>query len=248
MEDLWKFRAPFGLEVTQFLVFSSHNSNPKLITQFSNPTFTQKLENNVWTQFSVTYFYHFSLNPWAPPLTLPNVMSVATRVSLMKIPLLPLLLSSALLLPLLLLYFSKLKESPCSASRPSPHTSTHANIKAGIFSNTLRFVSLSPLLYFDPFFRLLLLPIFERLFMFLHKNYSSSRKLKDNIKSYTYHNFPIKISTNKSWRTHDLEPVWYANLSTDSPSVLPPKSTHSAKHSGHFASLNPTTHTETHNF
>ena len=141
------------------------------------------------------------VGPWAPPLTLPNVASIGTRVSLlMKNPLLPLFLSSALLLPLLLLYFSRLKESPCSASCLSPPTSTHADIKASIFSNALHFVSLSPLLYFDPFFRLLLLSIFERLLLFLHKNYSYSRKLKDNIKSYTYHNFPIKISSNKSWR------------------------------------------------
>ena len=97
----------------QFSVFSSHNSNPKLITQFSNSTFIQKLQNNVWTQFSVTYFYHFSPNLWALPLTLPSVVSVATRVSLMKNP----------LLPLLLLYFSKLKESPCSTSHLSPLTS-----------------------------------------------------------------------------------------------------------------------------
>ena len=66
----------------------------------------------------------FPPNSWAPPLTLPSVASVATRVSLMKNPLLPLLFSSALLLSLLLLlYFSRLKESPCSASRLSLLTS-----------------------------------------------------------------------------------------------------------------------------
>ena len=250
MEDLWKFRAPFGLEVTQFLVFSSHNSNPKLITQFSNPTFTQKLENNVWTQFSVTYFYHFSLNLWAPLLTLPSVASVATRVSLMNIPLLPLLLSSALLLPLLLLYFSRLKESPCSASH-LPHRRTLTS--KHVFSLTLFAPTLClPCSVSICFFIYCFCQFLRGFFLFLHKNYSSSRKLKDNIKSYTYHNFPIKISSNKSWQTHDLEPVWYANSSTNSPSVLPPKSnpisTHSPKHSGHSTSLNPATHTETHNF
>ena len=38
----------------------------------------------------------------------------------------------------------------------------------------------------------------EIFFFVFTEKHSSSRKLKDNIKSYTYHNFPIKISTNKS--------------------------------------------------
>ena len=74
-----------------------------------------------------------------PPLTLPSVASVATRVSIMKNPLLPLLLSSALLLPLLLLYFSRLKESTCSASRLPHRRSPHRRMPTTkqVFSLTL---------------------------------------------------------------------------------------------------------------
>ena len=45
--SLPKYKGPFGLELTQFSYLSSktQNSNPKLKTQFSNLTFTQKLQN-----------------------------------------------------------------------------------------------------------------------------------------------------------------------------------------------------------
>ena len=103
-----------------------------------------------------------------PPLTLPSVASVATRISIMKNPLLPLLLSSALLLPLLLLYFSRLKESTCSASRlphwRSPHRRMPTTMQ--VFSLTLFTPSLClPCSVSIFFFRLLLLSIFEILFL-----------------------------------------------------------------------------------
>ena len=78
-----KVKAPFGLELTQTQssVLSSHNSNSKLMTQFSNSVSLKNCKTHVWVEFSVTYLYHFSPNPWTPPLTLPTVASIATRVS-----------------------------------------------------------------------------------------------------------------------------------------------------------------------
>ena len=118
---------------------------------------------SVWTQFSLT-FYNFSPKSWTPPLTLSSVATIATRVSLTKN---------------LKLSFTSPTKSPwkpsSSSTSPtkrvtmfclSPPTSTHAhNHNKVFFSNALCSVSLSPPLYFDLFFRLLLLSIFERFFL-----------------------------------------------------------------------------------
>ena len=69
-------KGPFGLEITQF---------SKLITPYSNLTFTQKLQNTLFgliTQLHISTTFCQNRRPH--PLTLPSVATVATRVSLTK--------------------------------------------------------------------------------------------------------------------------------------------------------------------
>ena len=48
-------------------VFKTHNSNPKLITPYSNLTSLKNYKTHVWTHNSITYLYNFLPNPWTPP-------------------------------------------------------------------------------------------------------------------------------------------------------------------------------------
>ena len=125
---------------------------------------------SVWTQFSLTYFYNFSPKSWTPPLTLSSVATIATRVSLTKNLKLsftsptksPWKPSSSFTSPTKRV--TKFCLLPLASRLPHRHTPT-TTTKQVFFSNALCSVSLSPPLYFDLFFRLLLLSIFERFFL-----------------------------------------------------------------------------------